>query len=338
MKVKKCLLLALCLACLMITLKAQKALSVIGGSSFNILQNTVVSIDGLVLQPSANYNITGANAVERHPTVWHANPPMRHIWRSYLWDVNLPLFSGNIGIYYQESELNGLAENELYLYTHNNSNWEPRLSINSRDAFNNVVTTVNLNNLDINELTLGNVVVLPVQWGPVAAKRYQKKVFVNWQTLNEVNVAHYEVERSVDGIQWVRCGANVTAKRSTGTNSYEFLDAGASTEKTYYRIKQLDQSGKYSYSPVVVVEAIEEYSSTQVYPNPVIHTLYIKSSSTKTIMGFSIRDAAGKLVLQNMLSGGHNHAIDVRNIPSGYYVVEVNYKEHSPSQHTFIKN
>ncbi|WP_331061324.1 T9SS type A sorting domain-containing protein [Hymenobacter sp.] len=90
-----------------------------------------------------------------------------------------------------------------------------------------------------------------------------------WATASEKNSATFEVERSADGTAFARIGAVAAAGYSSASRTYELLDARLPTGAVllYYRLRQVDQDGTASYSPVRTV-ALTGKSGLALYPNP----------------------------------------------------------------------
>ena len=125
------------------------------GSNFFISSGTIVSLDSLVLTPSSNYNITGANRIQKRTTVAHSlSTP--YISRVYRLNNTISGYSGKIIIYYQDAELNGITESALNLDVYNGFAWNVYTANVSRNATNNFVATARLTNIALNELTLVN--------------------------------------------------------------------------------------------------------------------------------------------------------------------------------------
>jgi hypothetical protein len=130
------------LTAICITGFSQSSLYVSAGANFNITNGTYVYIDGLQLKPSINYNITGENRLTREATATPP-PPTTYINRVYHLEQTLPSFSGDITIYYQDSELNGLNEDSLKLNLYNGTFWNA-YTVTTIDATNNFLTTAGL--------------------------------------------------------------------------------------------------------------------------------------------------------------------------------------------------
>lgn len=77
---------------------------------------------------------------------------------------------------------------------------------------------------------------------------------LHWKTANEINIKEFSVERSLTGGQFQEI-ARVTANAAFN-NNYTFIDSGANalaSFKVYYRLKQTDRDGSFTYSPTVNV-------------------------------------------------------------------------------------
>jgi hypothetical protein len=77
---------------------------------------------------------------------------------------------------------------------------------------------------------------------------------LRWATASEANSAHFDVERSADGQEFVKIGQVAAAGTSAAAHSYQFVDAAA-TATSYYRLRQVDFDGTATYSPVVTLAA-----------------------------------------------------------------------------------
>jgi hypothetical protein len=89
---------------------------------------------------------------------------------------------------------------------------------------------------------------------------------VNFKVGNEINIHHYEVERSVDGRNYSRVG-NVTA---IGITDYSFLDVNAPTTNLFYRVKSVENAGEGKYSAVAKLSAEKTTPGYEVAPNPIV--------------------------------------------------------------------
>jgi hypothetical protein len=119
-------------------------------------------------------------------------------------------------------------------------------------------------------------VALPLNWLSVEVQVIAKKeVKVSWTTTAEVNTAYFEVQRSTENSngQYISIGTVPANNTSNTANSYTLTDQYTFVDGTYYyyRIKQVDIDGRFTYSVVKPVKfnSGQESVSWQVYPNPV---------------------------------------------------------------------
>lgn len=151
---------------------------------------------------------------------------------------------------------------------------------------------------------------------------------LTWTTENEINTGSFEIERSLDGRQYTKVGM-VRAVNATGTHQYQFLDpAVLNTAQSFifYRLKQIDTDGRFSYSRIVLLNTGKKYQ-VQVFPNPAsdLVNLTIHAARTETVQ-VTVRDLAGRILIsrQQVLRNGDNVLqLDISRISTGTYLVEV---------------
>lgn len=106
--------------------------------------------------------------------------------------------------------------------------------------------------IDNFELTGPNNNALPVNW--ISFSGYASNdglIHLNWKTTQEKNCAAYVVMRSIDPNKNFEAIATVNAYSvSQSINSYNFTDHSAAND-LYYKIKQLDKNGNFSYSKII---------------------------------------------------------------------------------------
>ncbi len=168
--------------------------------------------------------------------------------------------------------------------------------------------------------TLGSIVnsTLPLQWLNINGSLNSSKLAViNWK-VQENNVANYQIEKSSDG----RTFAGIITIRSQGKgeNNYQYTDATALDGVKYYRIKQLDVNGNFSYSSIVKL-ANGGKGTISIYPNPVKDIVTISNAivGTKAIL----TDISGK-ILQQISVTATSFTIDMSKYSSGIYMLQTN--------------
>jgi len=175
---------------------------------------------------------------------------------------------------------------------------------------------------------------LPVKYLSFDATVNDKQVVnLKWVTAAEVNNSHFEVERSFDGNNFSTIGTVLDGFVTSGTGkSYQFKDNSTQLQGrsvAYYRLKQFDIDGKYTYSTVLPVRLQAKTGVVmQVSPNPFVENLNVRFSSTESGSAqIRISNAAGQIVLskQALISKGYN-TIQVEGLgglATGMYVAQL---------------
>ena len=152
---------------------------------------------------------------------------------------------------------------------------------------------------------------------PAPLQRRGVNVTLNWQTTNEENVSHFDVERSDDGKDWSKAKSE-KSKGGSGNNEYSVIDDSPLEGVNYYRLKMVDRDGRFSYSPVRSV-VISNYEEVSVYPNPAADHITLKGSNIKQV---EIVNAYGATVLSKKVNPGGT-TISLQNLSSGMYFVKI---------------
>ncbi len=179
------------------------------------------------------------------------------------------------------------------------------------------------------------LVLLPVTWMDFYAKKSNNDVKLFWSTVAEDNSDYFEVERTIDGVDFYPIGI-VNASGTSGTKiEYSFTDFNLSSKQVYYRIKQVDKDEIYSYSKMISVDfdtrmKIPEISYNQNEKSIIIKfdTKYFKN------YGISILDPFGKSIYNTSNMDGQDsdtYTIPASQIESGVYIVSMKSKDGSES-------
>ena len=169
----------------------------------------------------------------------------------------------------------------------------------------------------IGELSDANA--LPLKLLSFTAKQQQGTSVLEWKTADEINTRYFSIERSSDGKLFNSIGA-VDAKNTAGEHDYSFTDAAPLFGKNYYKLKQTDADGQFSYSDIALVNNQSSANALTVYPNPA--TSYIILSSTNGNSHVNIYDVRGRKVSE-LTNVQANQKIDVSRLSSGIYLAEV---------------
>jgi hypothetical protein len=179
--------------------------------------------------------------------------------------------------------------------------------------------------------------ILPIKLLFFEAHRLDKNnVQLNWATESELNNQGFDIERMLDtetafrAIDWVDGAGN-----STSLLNYSLNDPNPHQGISYYRLKQIDFDGSYTYSPIRAVEGSKstDNSTIQIYPVPTKDHLTIDFSNWKhqnTTAVLKIVDVHGRVLLMKEIAMQQNHLIrinEVSNFSPGTYFVMIGQEE-----------
>lgn len=175
--------------------------------------------------------------------------------------------------------------------------------------------------------------LLPVTFLYVQAQNVLNGIECNWATSFEANNEKFMVERSLDGIQFVGIGEVQGALNSLETKRYRFIDRKPLLGKNYYRIRQIDLDGKYSYSNIISVsnEPDLAFSNWQVKPNPFSGEIFVFPPTLSGIeknCAVSILDSQGQEVYKEnrIFYEGVWNAINLQNLGNGMYFLLIDHE------------
>lgn len=179
--------------------------------------------------------------------------------------------------------------------------------------------------------------VLPVSWLSVSAQISNAKSVVKWSTASEINTAGFTVEHCIDGLQFATLQNLPAAGNSSGTNHYQYLHATPKAGTNYYRIRQTDKDGKYSYSKTVVVQYRKNGMPMILAPNPTKDKLTVWLPETTGGSSIRIFNQLGQVMQQQPVPiGATQIQLSTGNLKPGYYRLQLLQPGHSQSV-PFIK-
>ncbi len=202
-----------------------------------------------------------------------------------------------------------LAKGNLYVNVHS-SNY-PNGEIRGQVLFTNVIS--------------GNV---PVELTSFNASSNENSVELTWSTATETNNSGFEIERSIDNVNFIRIGFVKGKGTSSELHSYKYADNNVSKTSTfYYRLKQIDFDGSFEYSKVIniTVGAPAKFELSQNYPNPfnpaTIISFQLPQKANVTLKIYNILGQEVSVLLnETKNAGSYQINFDGANLASGIYI------------------
>jgi len=171
--------------------------------------------------------------------------------------------------------------------------------------------------------------IVPVELISFTASANNSHVELSWSTATELNNHGFEIERSLNGNDFVSVGFVEGNGTTSEIHYYSFTDHPFidNVKKIYYRLKQLDFDGSFKYSKRVEVEITSplEFTLEQNYPNPFNPGTVIKYSIPETgFVTLNVYNLLGvkvaSLVNDVQETGSYEVTFDASKLASGIYV------------------
>ncbi len=185
--------------------------------------------------------------------------------------------------------------------------------------------TTGLSNYDIYSSRLLANGTLPLHFLSFSAVTKNNEVLLSWDTENEINTSHFEIEFSTDGQHFSTKG-KASSKNTPGINHYSFTHISPASDPVFYRLKQVDSDGQFAYSKIVQLN-VQRSTKLLLYPNPATHFIQVRNSKAETIREIQITSADGKRIMTFL--PGNSMQYDISRMKPGIYLLQLIKKDRS---------
>ena len=171
---------------------------------------------------------------------------------------------------------------------------------------------------------------IPVELTSFSASIIDGNTTLNWTTATELNNLGFEIEKSLNNEIFEKIGFVPGYGTTSESKNYNFFISNLPSQKTYYRLKQVDFDGTFEYSSSVEVMGVTpvEFFLKQNYPNPfnpstkIGFTLPIESNVKISVYNL-IGQKVGELVNSKFSAGNHSVDFNASNLSSGIYLYKI---------------
>ncbi|MBK0382122.1 T9SS type A sorting domain-containing protein [Pedobacter sp. SD-b] len=168
---------------------------------------------------------------------------------------------------------------------------------------------------------------LPVKLLTFEVNKNNNGVGLNFTTSKETNNKGFDIERAGDQNQNFSKIGFVDAKINPQTiNNYNFIDAYPLQGNNYYRLKQIDNDGKFEYSEIKSLrfDFNNQQQSILIYPNPAKDFIKVTLPSGQLgAVKMNIINLNGATVKSEKYKAGQELTQDISNLKSGMYLLEI---------------
>jgi hypothetical protein len=172
-------------------------------------------------------------------------------------------------------------------------------------------------------LASGKDNILPVELIEFTHECYPNQTTILWTTASEKNNKHFEIEKSFDAFNWESIAKVDGAENSNTKIFYSFEDPASfhSDKIVYYRLKQTDFDGTYSYSNTISANCNSKIEPFSVYPNPNNGSFTITTSNPQNKI--KIFDTSGKILFDKDNHEKYEIEIEGVDLKPGVYFLNI---------------
>ena len=185
-------------------------------------------------------------------------------------------------------------------------------------------------------LRIEGTILLPVTLKSFIVVYRENRVLLYWQTASETNNDYFQIERSISGTQldWEAVSKVAGAGNSNTHRNYLYEDLHPHSGRSYYRLKQVDFDGRFTYSSIESV--VFELSKTP-YPNPATDHLIIPLAElSNNLPDIRLFDISAKEVLVPQLLERSQVRLDVGSLTAGTYILNTTYNSFNSKHYVLI--
>lgn len=176
------------------------------------------------------------------------------------------------------------------------------------------------------------LVTLPVGLLTFSGYKDGNRNQLRWTTSIEVNNKGFDVERSLDGVNYTSIGF-VNSLAANGNSSveinYTFTDNNVSGSKQFYRLRQVDFDNRSKLSNIVLIKSDKPAVITidRMFPNPATTVVNLMlSSPVRDKVQMQVTDMSGRIMMQRQLNvetGSNTLPITVSGLAGGTYMIRL---------------
>jgi cytochrome c peroxidase len=166
-----------------------------------------------------------------------------------------------------------------------------------------------------------NNIVFPVELLEFYPEVNDNSIVLKWSTSSEIQNDRFELERSIDGLDFVKIATISGQVNSSDLNHYSYEDRNVTPGiDYYYRIRQIDVDGNFSMSKIISGRVLIDNPDWEISPNPARDyvNVYPPFSGEQTFT-FSIVNRFGKLWKNEVVTFANKLKVSIQDLPRGFY-------------------
>jgi hypothetical protein len=170
--------------------------------------------------------------------------------------------------------------------------------------------------------------VLPIELLTFDGETLGRVNRIFWNTQSEINNDHFVLEHSADAISFSELASINAAGNGGSPSSYDYYDQHPFNGINFYRLKQVDADGSFSYSQIISLEKHADLDAVPlIYPNPTTGIfnvgLFASEDCKVEIEVFNNVGQQIQSMQMEMHPGDNNFPVDLITFDRGVYTVKI---------------
>ncbi len=181
--------------------------------------------------------------------------------------------------------------------------------------------------IDLGAYELIHESALPVSLAKFNATLQENTTLLTWQTTEEINASHFEIQRSADARTFETIGTVKSKGRGEGMQGYSYADLlpviAGREDIQYYRLRIVDLDDTFVYSAIVSIRRnnVAESINAILYPNPAVDRVTLESIGWNDIKNLKLYNHTGQEV--PFAIDKPNRSLIVSHLSAGLYLLQV---------------
>jgi hypothetical protein len=196
----------------------------------------------------------------------------------------------------------------------------------------------------VNYITCTYSIVLSASLLSFDAYKSGTTSIIKWETATEHNNDYFDVERSINGMNWVKIGRVKGAVNSSKLLFYTFIDQNPEQGVNLYRLKihQTDERFDYSNIKKVLFDDGSKIRIVNIMPNPFDNAFKLSYTAPgNESISFRLMDAVGRIISMkesSTVKGTNTIEFDMEGFAKGLYFIDILYDGTNIKSKMIMKN
>ncbi len=237
------------------------------------------------------------------------------------WELTTTDATPGVTLYWKTTESGIVEPSEIVVAHYNGSCWENMGGTATGDATSGFITsTVSFTSyspIAFGTKTKANP--LPVSLLYFDINCNNKTTLLQWATASEINNNYFEIEKSLDAINWEYVEQILGSGNTNSVLNYKFEVINTDNSLVYYRLKQVDYDGKQSIIALKYADCSSILQSKiTLMPNPASQFVKIVSDTELFNEPYTLTNAMGQIVMKGF-ANNYETEINIESLKPGLY-------------------